>query len=129
MRVDFPDGRWSDIYAVGEMPRRVTVRMQDLLAATPEEQNGYQALREMNRLRDTLMAMVIKSWDYDTPLTGELGDRSPQLVYDLPQDSYDKLKAETEDHWVKAGFTRASATEGEPPTAEPESPEKTTSSA
>lgn len=120
MRVDFPDGQWADIHTVTEMPRRVTVRMQEMLAEIPEDQPSLAYGRDMGRLRDTLMAMVVKQWSYDTKLT-----KSAEDVYDLPQGSYDKLREETRDHWVKAGFTEAGSTETEP---EPE-PEETTPAA
>src|SRR4051812_37450744 len=98
MRVDFPDGQWAEIHSVGEMPRLVTVRLQDMLAETPDEPGRYVGIQVMSRLRDTLMAMVIKQWSYDFERTGETADD----VYLLPQASYDKLKRETHEHWEAA---------------------------
>ena len=115
MRVDFPDGQWAEIYSVGEMPRRVTVRMQEMLAEIPEDQPGYAYGRDMGRLRDTLMAMVVKQWSYEFERTGSAED-----TYDLPQDSYDALRDATRVHWEKAGFTEAE---------KEETPSETTSSA
>lgn len=127
MRVDFPDGQWAEIYTVGEMPRRITVRLQEMLAEIPDDQNGYAYGRDMGRIRDTLLAMVVKQWSYDGQAPGDTADD----VYDLPQDSYDKLREETREHWKKAGFFEAATTEmEETPTATTEKkPEPSTSSA
>jgi hypothetical protein len=109
MRVDFPDGHWAEIYTVSEMPRRITVRMQEMLAEIPDDQNGYAYGRDMGRLRDTMLAMVTKQWSYDGQAPGD----SANDVYDLPQASYDKLREETREHWKKAGFFEADSTETE----------------
>ncbi|MCW2639522.1 MAG: hypothetical protein JWP76_1828 [Dactylosporangium sp.] len=113
MRVDFPDGRWADIYTVGEMPRRITVRMHEMVAEIPEDQNGFGHLRDLNHMRDTFMAMLVTAWDYgDAP-----GDDAADL-YDLPGASYDKLVEETLPHRVKTGFFESDPAEEETP--EPE---------
>lgn len=121
MRVDFEDGQWADIHTVGEMPRRVSVRMQEMLADIPDDHPAMAYNRDMGRLRDTLIAMVIKSWSYEFARTGSAED-----VYDLPQASYDKLREETRAHWRKAGFTEAEREETEPAET---TPSETTSSA
>jgi hypothetical protein len=128
MRVDFPDGQWAEIYSAAEMPRRVTARIEDMLAESPASQEGFAAMRSINRMRDTLMAMVVKQWSYDSERSGD----SAEDMYDLPEASYDKLKEETVEHWRKAGFTvqEPEEKEGETePTAKRRSPAKTTSSA
>lgn len=114
MRVDFPDGHWAEIHTVAEMPRRVTVNLQDMLAETPAEQSGFASLRDMGRLRDTLIAMVIKSWDYDA----EAGDDAAS-IYDLPEASYDALKDATDEHWEKAGFFNPEKEKEEKPKPSP----------
>lgn len=122
MRVDFEDGGWAEIHSATEMPRRVTVRLQEILLEVPEEQTSWQSLRLWTRLRATLMAMVVKGWSYGEPP----GDNAEGLD-DMPQGSYDKLKDETREHWRKAGFTESERTEEEsqPPT---KTSEPTTSS-
>jgi hypothetical protein len=124
MRVDFEDGQWAEIHSAREMPRLVTVRLQEMLAEIPEDQNGYAHNRDFGRMRDTLMAMVTKQWSYD----GEPGDTA-ETVYALPQASYDKLKEETRDHWVKAGFFEESEKEEEKPKTRRKTTSATTSSA
>lgn len=128
MRVDFPDGQWAEIYSAAEMPRRVTARIEDMLAESPESLTGFSAARDINRMRDTLMAMVVKQWSYDSERSGD----SAEDMYDLPEASYDKLKEETVEHWRKAGFTvqEPEEKEGETKTvAKKKAPVKTTSSA
>lgn len=127
MRVELEDGQWAEIFPVGEMPRRVTVHLQDMFAEIPDEQPGTAYLRDMERLRDTLMAMVVKQWSYGDPPGDEASG-----VYDLPQDAYDKLRRETRPHWEKAGFTEKEETEPEeekPKRARSKKPTSSTSSA
>lgn len=109
MRVDFPDGHWAEIYRVGEMPRRITVRMQEMIAEIPEDQNAFGHLRDLNRMRDTMMAMLVQAWDYDEPA----GDEAESL-HALPEASYDKLLEETLDHRVKTGFFESPEEEEKP---------------
>lgn len=130
MRVDFEDGQWAEIYSVAEMPRRVTARMRDMVTEIPEEQSGFAHLRDMEKLRDTLMAMVVKQWSYND---GQAPGDDAADMYELPHASYDKLREETREHWEKAGFTEArEAPEKEEEaksTAKKKTPERTTSSA
>jgi hypothetical protein len=113
MRVDFPDGHWADIYTVTEMPRRITVRMQEMIAEIPEGQNGFGYLRDLNHMRDTMLAMLVKDWDYGDPP----GDSAEGLA-ELPEASYDKLVEETLPHRVKTGFFE------DDPAEEEKTPEK-----
>jgi hypothetical protein len=118
MRVDFEDGGWAEIMTAAEMPRRVTVRMREMIADIPEDQHGHAVLRDMEKLRDTLMAMVVKQWSYNDS-QAPTGDAAE--MYDLPQASYDKLREETRPHWEKAGFFERDETETEEaPKAAPE---------
>jgi hypothetical protein len=128
MRVDFEDGHYAEIYSVGEMPRRVTARLADMLAETPDEQSGFAAIRDIARMRDTLMTMVIIRWSYDFDRTGD----SPEDMYNLPEASYDALKKATSDHWRKAGFIELDSKEKEgetKPAAKKKTPASSTSSA
>jgi hypothetical protein len=117
MRVDFKDGQWAEIHAPGEMPRLVTVRLQDMLIKSSahlddeDKADRYRAMQNMERMRDTLMAMVIKDWSYDFDRSEE---GAAEDVYQLPQDSYDQLKRETHEHWEKAGFTETIEEEEKP---------------
>jgi hypothetical protein len=126
MRVDFEDGQWAEIHTPGEMPRLVTVRLQDMLVDIPEDPARYESLQRMERLRDTLMAMVIKQWSYDFERSE---DGAAEDIHQLPQDSYDELKRKTHEHWEKAGFTETIEEEETKPAAKKRSPAKTTSSA
>lgn len=110
MRVDFEDGHWAEIYTVGEMPRRITVRMSEMIAEIPQEQHAFGYLRDLNHMRDTMLAMLIKDWDYDEPS----GDSAESLA-DLPEASYDKLLEETLAHRVKTGFFENDPAEEEQP--------------
>lgn len=110
MRVDFPDGRWAEIYAVTEMPRRITVRMSEMIAEIPQEQNAFGYLRDLSKMRDTMLAMLVKAWDY-----GDLPGDSAEGLADLPEASYDKLVEETLPHRVKTGFFENDPAEEEKP--------------
>lgn len=109
MRVDFPDGQWAEIYGVLEMPRRVTARIEDMLGEMADDWPRNRSIAHIARMRDTLMAMVVKQWSY-----GDKPAEAAEGVHDMPQAAYDKLREATEDHWEKAGFTKR-ATEETPP--------------
>jgi hypothetical protein len=128
MRVDFPDGHWADIYTATEMPRRITVRMSEMIAEIPQEQNAFGYLRDLNHMRDTMLAMLVKAWDYGDPP----GDSAEGLA-DLPEASYDKLVEETLAHRVKTGFFEEDPEKKEPepekkPAARKKTPAPSTSS-
>lgn len=110
MRVDFGPDSWAEIFSATEMPRRVTARIQDMIADLGEDEPAMRYVRHMSRMRDTLMAMLVKQWSYGEPPGDE-----PEGLYELPQAAYDKLTEATEDHWEKAGFPREETTGEEEP--------------
>lgn len=100
--------RWAEILDVDEMPASVRRKVRSVIGVEigPDgkhktDLNGGLA----DSMKTALMAAVITSWSFDTPIT-------PETVEALPIGVYDQLAKATEAHSEAVNFSQPE-TDGE----------------